>query len=181
MRKIWLIGGAAALVAVPVIAAEMNPGKTILRGDVEAKVKERFAKVDTNRDGAVTVDELRAMRTHKRAESLDDHFKRLDTDGNGSISRAEFDAGHQGMGHEKHGSGHGDDAHRGGRHGMVGMMMFRQADADKDGKVTLAEATAGALRLFDSADANRDGSVTPEERHAFRAQMREKWMDKRGG
>ncbi|MBB6124154.1 EF-hand domain-containing protein [Sphingobium subterraneum] len=189
MRKIWLLGGVAALVAVPVIAAEMAPGKTIVRSEVEGKVKEHFAEVDANHDGAITPEEMRAMREHKRADSLDAHFKRLDTDGNGSISRAEFNAGHAAMGpmveppmaHGGEGHGPGPGGPMGGMHGMGGMMMFQQADANKDGKVTLAEATAGALRLFDMVDTNKDGSVTPDERRGFRDQMRAQWKGKRGG
>ena len=38
------------------------------------------------------------------------------------------------------------------------------ADANHDGRVTLAEATSGALHHFDLIDANRDGRLTPEER-----------------
>jgi Ca2+-binding EF-hand superfamily protein len=50
--------------------------------------------------------------------------------------------------------------------------MFTMTDANKDGRVTLQEATAAALRHFDMADANRDGQVTREERRQMRQQMR---------
>ena len=46
--------------------------------------------------------------------------------------------------------------------------MFDDGDADKDGKITLAEAKAAALRGFDEADTNHDGIVTPDERVAAR-------------
>jgi Ca2+-binding EF-hand superfamily protein len=54
-------------------------------------------------------------------------------------------------------------------HGMgmgMGMhgKMFETADANHDGKVSLKEMTAAALRHFDSADANHDGKLSPEER-----------------
>jgi len=60
---------------------------------------------------------------------------------------------------------------RGG--GMMGGAMLKMADANRDGRVSLAEATAGALRHFDMMDSNRDGRITPEERAAGRAQMRQ--------
>jgi hypothetical protein len=50
--------------------------------------------------------------------------------------------------------------------------MFEMADANKDGRVTLQEAQAAALRHFDMADANRDGQVTPDERRQARERMR---------
>lgn len=39
-------------------------------------------------------------------------------------------------------------------------------DADKDGKVTVAEAVASEMPRFDKMDANKDGTVTAAERDA---------------
>jgi len=54
-------------------------------------------------------------------------------------------------------------------HGMgmgmhFGGHLFDMADANKDGRVSLAEAQAAALAHFDKADLNHDGKITPEER-----------------
>ena len=46
--------------------------------------------------------------------------------------------------------------------------MLKLADADKDGKVTKAEADAAFLKLFDTVDADKSGAVTPGE---FRTHM----------
>ena len=51
-----------------------------------------------------------------------------------------------------------------GMSGALGGHMFDLADINRDGRVTLQEATAAALRHFDMADVNRDGQLTPEER-----------------
>ena len=51
-----------------------------------------------------------------------------------------------------------------------GGRMFTMADANKDGRLSLQEATALSLQHFDSADANRDGTVTREERRQMRQQ-----------
>jgi Ca2+-binding EF-hand superfamily protein len=59
--------------------------------------------------------------------------------------------------------------------------MFDRLDADKDGRVSLAEASTHALALFDRADANRDGTVTPEERRAAWQRFREERQGRRGG
>ncbi|MGE3745979.1 MAG: EF-hand domain-containing protein [Sphingomonadaceae bacterium] len=164
MKRLIIGTSAIALIAIPAWAMAkdhkgMHGPQT--RAQVEAKVKEHFAKVDANKDGAITREEADAFKTARRAEMRDKRFAMLDADKNGSISREEFDAHHAG-GKDK---GH----HMGGRHGgkdMMGGRMFAKADANNDGKVTMAEATAKALEKFDRADANKDGTVTPEERRA---------------
>lgn len=201
MRKLYIFGTAAALCAVPLAAYAagemgMGPMATFKRADVEAKVKDMFAKLDTNKDGAVTREEATSARDKMRAEMHARNFERLDANKDGSISRAEFDDAHKappapipapmGAGDHDHampapggadgmGAGHGMMGHHkmghGGMGGMMGMRMFERADANKDGKVTLAEATAQALAHFDEVDTNKDGQLAPEERRAFHAKM----------
>ena len=182
-RKIILGAALAALVAGSSLAiAQDRPGMKgpMTRAQVQAMVQERFARVDANHDGVVTkaefdayVASMKAERTAKRGKHRDERFAELDTNKDGQISKAEFDA--------QHGP---DDAARGGmgrhrmnRHGHAGGMsmrgwggnpdaMFAAMDANKDGRVTLAEAMAKPLAMFDRADADHDGTVTPEERRA---------------
>ncbi|MDP9840267.1 Ca2+-binding EF-hand superfamily protein [Neorhizobium huautlense] len=64
----------------------------------------------------------------------------------------------------------------GPRHEMGGPMMkerafiylLKNADADKDGKVTKAELTAFVEKKFTEIDADKDGSLTPGEFRAYR-------------
>jgi Ca2+-binding EF-hand superfamily protein len=49
--------------------------------------------------------------------------------------------------------------------------MFNESDANHDGKLTAAEATARADQAFDAADTDHDGILTPEERQAARQKM----------
>ncbi len=168
-KKAMLIGGAAILaLAVPAIAQMAKtdrPAQT--RAEAEAKVRSHFAMIDPDKDGYVTAQDMSAMR----GAAMGKIFERMDTDKNGAISRAEFDTarsvGHRGMGGE-HGMRMG---HGGGR-----MMMM--ADADKDGRVSQAEAVTGALAMFDRADTDKNGTLTPEERRAARQAMREAWRAK---
>ncbi|HEX8445874.1 MAG TPA: EF-hand domain-containing protein [Sphingomonas sp.] len=44
--------------------------------------------------------------------------------------------------------------------------MFTDADTDHDGRITLAEQKADALRSFDEADTDHDGRMTAAERDA---------------
>ena len=65
---------------------------------------------------------------------------------------------------------------------MAGMRhagMMKRADADNDGRISLAEMQAHALQRFDQADANRDGTVTREERRDMRQKMREQRRERR--
>jgi hypothetical protein len=192
---------AAPLLAQPLLAppapttptAPMAMGQTVTRAEVQARVEEHFAKRDANRDGVLTTDELpprgehRAMKMRHHGEmgehSMGDPtaaFDRIDANRDGSISREEFAKGRQ-IRIEKRvvvnqpGQPGQSGAMRGMHHGggMMGAAIFKLADANHDGRVTLAEATTGALRHFDMMDANRDGRLTPQERAAGRVQIRQ--------
>jgi len=193
--KTLLFGGATAIaLAIPAFAQTPAPAPVVsgthmqghaqTRADVSKHVQEMFARLDTDRNGSLTKAEADAGReqvrekfVERRVERRADHtFEQLDTDRNGSISRAEFDAAHA-----KHADRAGDRRERrhdrkemGGMHGgpMFGGKMFEMSDTNKDGKVTVQEATASALQHFDMADANRDGQITREERGQMRQKMR---------
>lgn len=170
----------------------------LTRAEVDAKVRAHFARLDVNRDGFLTTAEMAAGRgarmadRHKLMGHGRDHamrdpsaaFDRLDTNRDGMINRDEFARGREmriekvvminrdgaapGAMRGKHGMGGGM---MGG--GMMGGAMLKMADANKDGRVSLQEATSSALRHFDMVDTNRDGRITPEERRAGRNMMKQ--------
>ena len=192
MKK-FLIGAAtgAFILAVAPAIAQVTPApaatapaaKVHTRADVQAKVAEHFARLDANRDGFVTQAEAQAVRGEHRAERQEhrserremrrEHtFERLDANNDGSISKAEFDAAHAGR-DARVGKRHarrmaGGMGHMAGFHGR----MFEMADANKDQRVSLQEATGAALQHFDRADTNHDGQITREERRQMHQQMR---------
>ena len=194
--KNYLIGASlVALLAVPALAIQAGgdhhgakgPRGPETRAEAQAEAQKHFAMVDTNKDGAVTQAEADAARAamkgqwqKKRGERRAEMFGKLDTDKNGQLSPAEFNAPRpdRGKGDGEH-RGH-MRGHRGGMMGggMMGGDMFARLDANKDGKVTLAEASAKRLEMFDKADANKDGTVTPEERKAAWQAMRAEWQKK---
>jgi Ca2+-binding EF-hand superfamily protein len=192
MKKTSLIvaAGVAAL-AIPALAQMhgghhgmgMNANQTVARTTVEARVKEQFAKVDTNKDGYVTRAEGEAAMKAHRADMMEGRFKAMDTDANGSISKAEFDAAHAGSpegGPQRRAMMQHDGAHRGMKApGGMGERMFDRADADKDGRVSLKEALARPLERFDAADTNKDGTLSAEERQARREDRREARQERR--
>lgn len=158
MRTKYLLAGAtAALVAAVAMAA---PG-----GD-------RFAKLDTDGNGSVTRAEIDA-RTAER-------FARLDGDRDGFVTKAEMTAHHEAMkakraeraekrsgDHVKHRTEH---AGKRGDH-------FARRDADKDGRLSLAEFQAGGAKRFERLDADKNGTVTREEM----TKAREAWKTRRQG
>ena len=196
MKKL-LIGGAALLVSVaayaqvapapaPAPAPRAHaPQKVHTRAEVQAKVAEHFARLDTNRDGSVTKAEADAAakafrgqwteRAKDRREQRGERtFERLDTNSDGAISRGEWDAG-QAQREERVASRsergpRGAGFHRG--MGGFGGHMFEMADTNHDGRVTLQEAQAAALKHFDMVDANHDGQITPDERMQMHERMR---------
>ena len=188
MKKFLL--AAAAVIATPLIAQTMPApaaphmmmgggmhDRTQLRTEVAAHVQKMFAMMDANHDGVIDQAELAARggkwggkggAAHEGHKPMDRgaKFDKIDSNKDGSISRDEFASHHEGMG--KMGGHHGVGGHQGG----MMARMFGMADANHDGKVTLAEATAMALQHFDKMDANHDGKVTPQERQAARSQMK---------
>ena len=195
-----LIGGAALLASAAAIAQvapvagqapQAKAERVHTRAEVQAKIAEHFAKLDANRDGSVTKAEADsakaavrgqwAERRKDRREDRREHaFERLDSNRDNAISRAEWDAHaaqrQQRIASRDHNGDGRPDRRGGGRREMhmagFGGHMFEMADANRDGRVTLQEAQAAALRHFDIADANRDGQITPDERRQARERMR---------
>lgn len=166
----------------PMMADPMGD-KVVTKAEFEAHAKAMFDKMDVNHDGRIDKGDREAKMMEK--------FKSIDTDGNGSISPAEFMAAHAKGGHEgmQHEMGHGMDSNRmekdragpGGGHEMMGMMMLRMADTNHDGAVTRDEFMAAAMKHFDMVDADHDGKLTPEERRAAMQKMREHMRGMMGG
>jgi len=184
-------GGAALAGRRPERAA-----KPIPRELFDAQVRAAFAEADLNRDGVVTLDEIRAAHEAKREAQINARFAAVDTNHDGSISREEFMAWQKHLGDpELARDGHpeapegGDDRARppldGGdrdrrEHGARGgaalgfliapisANMLVEADANHDGQLSLAEDLAYQGALFDRADTNHDGFLDEDELRAAR-------------
>lgn len=178
---------------VPTAPIAPMADRTVTRAEVDARIRTHFAQLDSNKDGYVTTEEMSAMRgahglpgEQRRIEShvMRDPaaaFDRLDANRDGSISRDEFAKGREVRIEKRIVTQGGASVAPGARRpmrmkwcgAMMGGGLFKMADADKDGRVSLAEATSGALQHFDMMDANRDGRLTSEERRAGRGKMRQ--------
>lgn len=97
----------------------------------------------------------------------------FDANGDGVLTRAEFDAGREtnfgrldanGDGQLSREERRAERMHRGrGRHGG-GMFQLTRADANNDGNITREEFLARPIEMFDRLDANNDGVISAAER-----------------
>jgi Ca2+-binding EF-hand superfamily protein len=187
---------AATLIAVPAAAlqtaAPAQPRQPVTRAQVQAQVQNQFTLADANKDGFVTQAEfdtrlafVKNERQARRGERREARFAQLDANKDGAISKAEFEARQMRSGNraERRAERRAQRgiAGRGALAGRMGKNWFVRADADKDGRISLAEATARPLQMFVRVDANKDGTISADEgRAAFKAR-RDARQGKRAG
>ena len=139
----FLIAGASALAVLAAGTASAQPARggfdrnaDISRTELAQKLEARFARLDANGDGTVSVEEHRAAREARRAQ-------RAERKGDGEHARGERRGGKRGGGDHASGERRGAGA-----------------------PVTRAEFLARGLERFDRADADRNGILTAAERKA---------------
>ncbi|MFL6734104.1 MAG: hypothetical protein ACJ8EY_05360, partial [Sphingomicrobium sp.] len=170
--KTFLLGGVAAILmasVAPAIAQAPVPGaraaKLHTRAEVTAKVQQHFARVDANKDGAITQAELQSAQARKgdwqakRAERAgkrgngEGFFARLDANKDGNVTRAEFDAARA----QRAQRNAANPAQRSDR----GQEMFARLDTNRDGAINRAEFDAGrqqrAQRVAQRAEGQHKG------------------------
>ena len=159
---------AALLASIPTIAlaqgtAAADESKPVTRTQISAKLDSDYSDLDANKDGKVDAAEINT-RLVKSAEAelemikkeRDAAFSKIDTDGNGSISRAEFDA------RAKLPTIKQPDA----------KPFLNRFDANKDGNISKDEFRALTLNNFDKLDKNKDGTLTVAEQTAAAAAVK---------
>ena len=158
--------------------ADANKDGKISKAELTTALDARFARMDVDKDGQLPSKD----RDLKRQQRMDERFTKLDTDKNGQLSKTELAAGHEARADKRADMGKGEGRMGKGHH--RGMMRYggkggAMGDANKDGTVTKAEFTAGAMAMFDKADTNKDGFVTADEMKAGRQAMRGAWKDRK--
>lgn len=176
---------------------DTNQDGVITQEEVDAASLERFGSI-AGADGSVTLEEYTAAWIERSARPRVRAFQRLDLDGDGNVTRAEFDTAsdrafarldRDGNGEltrqaqrtadsagqsQRGGSNRGEGQRRmgGGRHHGGGVVaLMERFDLDKDGKITRAEFDEERARSFGDTDADGSGSITLEEFATF-------WQDR---
>ena len=141
-----------------------------------AQAKERadmlWTRLDVNKDGM--------LNAADREAKMMQMFDQMDTNHDGSVSRAEFTEHHKAMmeGKRRDGAGPGMDGPPPmdmmmGHGGRMLHEMAEKADSNHDQSISRAEFDAAAKARFDNADTNHDGRLTAAERRAAWASMHE--------
>ncbi len=216
-----LTAGAAIAMQSPAPAAPKPP---LTKAEMLARADARFDRIDTNKDGQLSADERKAgmdaarrAMAEKKGGELQDFMpgrrgggagmgermmKRVDTNGDGMISKAEnramvearfarMDADKDGTieAGERRGPGKAKKAgeRRAGAMGKRGPggpgMMLKKADTNGDGAISKAEFDAMSAQHFAMLDTDRNGSIDAAEMQAQRDQARammKKMRERRG-
>jgi Ca2+-binding EF-hand superfamily protein len=162
--------------------------KPVSREKMVKPVEEMFQAADTNKDGFVTLDELRAVLDSKRDATIRERFKKIDTNGDKVIDEKEFVAWQAAMGTvavsdvEARGAGFGivqeslSPSWKDGRDDQIlraiieplSATVLVNANTNYDKGVTLEELLAYEYKRFDSADLDKDGQLYPQELRSLR-------------
>ena len=148
----------ASAVAAPAMAQTQpaaQQAQPVSKAVFLQQVDAAFNAVDVNKDGFTDRSELEAAQAKSFAarktqviQGREAAFRELDKDKNGSLTLAEFNAVVAAQPIPK------ADA----------TPFLQRLDANKDGKISVAENRNPATAQFDRADTNKDGSLSPAER-----------------
>jgi Ca2+-binding EF-hand superfamily protein len=145
----------AAAPAPKAPAARPAASQQVTKATTQAGVRAQFDQMDANKDGWVDRAEVQRTRDanlaamqKRRSDQVAAAFARLDTNKDNAISRQEFD----GMFRQFQAS--------------ADLPWLNMNDTNKDGRVSLAEATATALAAFDRRDTDRNGVISQQEARA---------------
>ncbi len=150
--------GAATITLIPATAlAQQEQAKPVTKAEVSAQLGSDFAELDGNKDGKANRDEvLKRVQTDTAGQismlvqRRDAAFKKADANGDGNISKSEFETA------TPLPKAPAADA---------GPAMTR-FDSNKDGSITKAEFEAPTLANFTSLDTNKDGTLSVAEQQA---------------
>jgi Ca2+-binding EF-hand superfamily protein len=143
---------AVALTAAVPLLAQAAP-RPVSRADFLKANSARFNAIDTNHDGKIDRKEMAATQQRELAaarrqvqQQLAAKFQQLDTNKNGSLSLAEFQAAMPNIATSE-----------------TSDQLLARLDGNKNGTVSADEFRASDLAKFNRADRNKDGVVTPAE------------------
>lgn len=160
-----------------------DPGEAVRRSRFDDTVEKMFASADTDRNGLLTLAELRATIEARKDAAIRARFASIDADRNQAVSYAEFNQWQRGLGSvvlsdagaaAASSTVVSEDIAPEPMRGPGGQVLARlvaplnatmlvAANTDHDGGASLAEVAAYEGKRFEAADSNADDWVTDEE------------------
>lgn len=141
----------AAMSAGTAVMAEMGPGGP---GEGGPLLLEKFAEIDANADGKLTLEEIEA---HRAAE-----FATADANGDGELDTAELSNRILAQVQER----------------MAERVQHMLDNRDNDGNGTLSAAEVGqgpAIQHFARIDSDNDGAISLEEAETAMQRFKKRW------
>lgn len=139
----------------PAFADTTGEGRRAMHGD------RTITRMDTNKDGKVTLDEFKAGASAA--------FKAFDADGDGAVTKSEIEARHTAFKDARKTLRKADDADKAAAREALRTSgpfmlpgtgrMFDRTDTDKSGTLSEAEVLAAAEKIFERHDSNKDGAI----------------------
>ncbi|MCA1298422.1 EF-hand domain-containing protein [Stappia indica] len=148
-----------------VVRFDTDKDGRVTQAEIDATLVDMFAKADADSSGGVSLEEFKKAYAAEFANRKVRSFQRHDVDGDGKLTKAEFDRRMNRMMDRMEKRGGGKGAGR-GPDGMGRMGQMQDFDADGDGNVTREEVEAARAKLFADADKDGDGALTLEEYEA---------------
>lgn len=158
-----LTAGAASAQSMPAPRIDADADGRISQAEFLSRL-DRMAAVDANLDGSITPDERRVAMQARMAERRQAAFSRLDTDNDGALSRAEFEARPERAAGARMGGQQARRIHRG---------QAPRAAMRADRTVDLTQARERMTQAFARLDKDGDGYLTAEERRAGAMERRQ--------
>lgn len=161
---------------------DKNGDGKLTKEEAPPPLQQHFDEVDTNKDGSLDQQELKAAREKRGGPGGPGMVARLDKNGDGKIAKDEAPAPMQQhfdqVDTNKDGlvdqtelqAAHASRQQHGGR----GEGRMAHLDTNKDGKVSQPEFSAVVQTWFSRLDANKDGAVTRDEVRSRRPHPRAK-------
>jgi Ca2+-binding EF-hand superfamily protein len=136
----------------------------VTRDEMRTTEIERFEKMDANRDGQLTLDEVQAFGKERAAK----RFAAKDKNGDGQLSRAEVQKMPDPMFARLDTNGDGllskEELEKKAEHFQEhAAKRFQRSDADHNGAISQGEALAQVDKRFARMDKNGDGLLTQDE------------------
>ena len=144
---------AVLFVFAPATLQAQAQSQSVPRAQIVANAEREFARIDTDKNSAISRAELDAFQSASILKTVDAAnaaaFARLDEDKNGQLSPLEF--------------GKINPAPK------SDVTAAFRADTNKDNKISLTEHRAATVERFNKLDSNKDGLLTAAEVRAASA------------